>query len=81
MFPDRPSGPHFADLFGQVWVGTNCNSHAQLLDAALFSLLVDPSLTRNLTHNWGFPSRGGTPKWMVDKGKSESKMDDDWGYP
>ena len=23
---------------------------------------------------------GGTPKWMVYKGTSQSKMDDDWGY-
>ena len=24
---------------------------------------------------------GGTPKWMVYTGKSQSKMDDDWGTP
>ena len=27
----------------------------------------------------GVPS--GTAKWMVNKGKSQSEMDDDWGYP
>ena len=29
---------------------------------------------------WGFPLNGGTPKWMVYKGKSENKMDENWGY-
>ena len=24
---------------------------------------------------------GGGPKWLVEKGKSQSKMDYDWGYP
>ena len=24
---------------------------------------------------------GGTPKWLVYKGKSQSKMDENWGYP
>ena len=24
---------------------------------------------------------GGSPKWLVYKGKIPSKMDDDWGYP
>ena len=30
----------------------------------------------------GFHSRWEYPNsWMVYKGKSQSKMDDDWGYP
>ena len=29
----------------------------------------------------GFLSHGGTPKWLAYKGKSQSKMDDNWGYP
>ena len=24
---------------------------------------------------------GGTPKWMIYYGKSQTKMGDDWGYP
>ena len=28
-----------------------------------------------------FPKLGLPQKWMVYKGKSQSKMDDDWGYP
>ena len=28
----------------------------------------------------GFPSHGGTPKWMLSSVKSQSKMDDVWGY-
>ena len=24
---------------------------------------------------------GGTPKWMVYNGKSQQKMDENWGYP
>ena len=30
---------------------------------------------------WGVPLMGVPLKWMVYKGKSPSKMDDDWGYP
>ena len=29
----------------------------------------------------GFSTNGETLKWMVYKEKSQSKMDDDWGYP
>ena len=29
----------------------------------------------------GFATTGGTSKWLVYKGKCQSKMDDDWGYP
>ena len=28
-----------------------------------------------------FHMAGGTPKCLVYKGKSQSEMDDDWGYP
>ena len=35
-----------------------------------------------LHYKLGFPARhGGTPKWMVDKGKPKHKLDNDWGYP
>ena len=30
---------------------------------------------------WGFHSHGGTPKWLVYSRKSQTKMDDNWGYP
>ena len=29
----------------------------------------------------GVSINGGAHKWMVYSGKSQSKMDDDWGYP
>ena len=30
---------------------------------------------------WGVPKVEVAQRWMVYKGKSQSKMDDDWGYP
>ena len=29
----------------------------------------------------GVSINGGTPKWMVDKGKFHLEMDENWGYP
>ena len=29
----------------------------------------------------GVSINGGTPKWLVHNGQSQSNMDDNWGYP
>ena len=30
---------------------------------------------------WGFHSHGGSRKCLAYQGKSQSQMDEDWGYP
>ena len=35
----------------------------------------------NIPLKWWFPQTGVPPKWMIYKGKSQSKMDDERGYP
>ena len=37
------------------------------------------SKNMDVSKNAGFPKMRGTPKWIVDKGKSHLQMDDDWG--
>ena len=40
------------------------------------SILYSHNHTNGGFHKWGIPN-----SWMVYKGKSHLKMDDDWGYP
>jgi len=41
-------------------------------------------VTGKVVANWahmGVSINGGTPKWLVHNGQSQSNMDDNWGYP
>ena len=42
---------------------------------------VWPFFPHQPCHIWGFHKFGGTPKWIVYKGKFQSKMDENRGYP
>ena len=47
-----------------------------MLESALFQSEINIKHWEFGSPICGFPKIGGTPKWMVYKGKSQSKMDD-----
>ena len=60
-----------------IFMGFNC----ELLVFSLGFIVLHGDFHGILRELNGFHSHGGTQKWMVHKGKSQSKMDDDWWYP
>ena len=60
-----------------IFMGFNC----ELLVISLGFIVLHGDFHGILRELNGFHSHGGTQKWVVHKGKSQSKMDDDWWYP
>jgi hypothetical protein len=66
-------------MFHGVWDETNQDTGVSRNEDPQARWLV--KIIENPIKNGGFHSHGGTLKWLVCNGKSESKMNDFLGYP